>query len=44
VERAKARASQGQVVLLSPGTSSFDMFGGYQERGDAFCQNVNRLL
>ncbi|MCB1098739.1 MAG: UDP-N-acetylmuramoyl-L-alanine--D-glutamate ligase [Verrucomicrobiae bacterium] len=44
VRRAKARASRGQVVLLSPGTSSFDMFGGYQERGDAFCQNVNRLL
>ncbi|MGK0188302.1 MAG: UDP-N-acetylmuramoylalanine--D-glutamate ligase [Verrucomicrobiales bacterium] len=44
VRRARARASSGQIVLLSPGTSSFDMFGGYQERGDAFCQNVNRLL
>lgn len=44
VVRAKARATRGQIVLLSPGTSSFDMFGGYQERGEAFCQNVNRLL
>lgn len=44
VRRARAKASHGQTVLLSPGTSSFDMFGGYQERGDAFCQNVNRLL
>ena len=44
VRRAYARANPTQTILLSPGTSSFDMFGGYQERGDAFCEAVTRLL
>ena len=43
VSLARDHASPGHTVLLSPGTSSFDMFGGYQERGDAFCQHVTRL-
>jgi UDP-N-acetylmuramoylalanine--D-glutamate ligase len=40
LERAFALASQaaqpGDVVLLSPGTSSFDMFKSYADRGDQF--------
>ncbi|CAN5378165.1 UDP-N-acetylmuramoyl-L-alanine--D-glutamate ligase [soil metagenome] len=36
VQRAAALASPGDVVLFSPGTSSFDMFSGYAERGDRF--------
>ena len=31
-----ARFPHGTAVLFSPGTSSFDMFSGYEERGDAF--------
>jgi len=36
VAAATALAAPGQTVLFSPGTSSFDMFSGYAERGDAF--------
>ena len=33
---ARALARPGDTVLLAPACSSFDMFGGYQHRGDAF--------
>ena len=36
-------ASPGDVVLLSPGCSSFDMFADYAERGEAFRQAVEGL-
>jgi len=36
VERARATAKSGEVVLFSPGTSSFDMFKSYADRGDQF--------
>src|SRR6478672_2937226 len=36
VERAHAVAKPGEVVLFSPGTSSFDMFKSYADRGDQF--------
>ncbi len=36
VERAHATAKSGEVVLFSPGTSSFDMFKSYADRGDQF--------
>lgn len=29
-----------EVILFSPGTSSFDMFSGYEERGDCFRKEV----
>lgn len=36
-------AQSGDVVLLSPGCSSFDEFKDYQDRGEKFCQNVHNL-
>jgi len=36
VERAHSAAKPGEVVLFSPGTSSFDMFKSYADRGDQF--------
>lgn len=44
VARALAVSRPGQVVLLSPGTSSFDMFKGYEDRGECFVHAVHRLL
>jgi UDP-N-acetylmuramoylalanine--D-glutamate ligase len=43
VERAHAIAKPGEVVLFSPGTSSFDMFKSYAERGDQFRALVQAL-
>ncbi len=43
VERARAIAKAGEVVLFSPGTSSFDMFKSYADRGDQFRALVQAL-
>ncbi len=43
VERAHALARAGEVVLFSPGTSSFDMFKSYADRGDQFRALVHAL-
>ncbi len=43
VESAHRRASPGDVVLLSPAGSSFDMFRDYRERGERFRAAVQRL-
>jgi len=43
VERAHAAAKSGEVVLFSPGTSSFDMFKSYADRGDQFRALVHAL-
>jgi UDP-N-acetylmuramoylalanine--D-glutamate ligase len=43
VERARSLASAGEVVLFSPGTSSFDMFKSYADRGDQFRKLVQTL-
>ncbi len=40
---AKGKARQGDAVLFSPGTSSFDMFTGYEQRGDVFRTAVQAL-
>ena len=40
---ARNAAPRGGTVLFSPGTSSFDMFSGYEERGDAFRIAVQAL-
>jgi UDP-N-acetylmuramoylalanine--D-glutamate ligase len=43
VERAHASAKHGEMVLFSPGTSSFDMFKSYADRGDQFRALVQAL-
>ncbi|HSF17781.1 MAG TPA: UDP-N-acetylmuramoyl-L-alanine--D-glutamate ligase [Vicinamibacteria bacterium] len=43
VKRAHRRARPGDVVLLSPAGSSFDMFRDYRERGERFRAIVERL-
>lgn len=40
---ARAQARPGDVVLFSPGTSSFDMFSNYGERGNRFREIVNAI-
>jgi UDP-N-acetylmuramoylalanine--D-glutamate ligase len=40
---ARQKAEGGEVVLLSPACSSFDMFKDYKERGKVFKEAVKRL-
>lgn len=44
VAHARAAASPGDVVLLSPGCASFDMYSNFEERGRDFKQCVRTLL
>jgi UDP-N-acetylmuramoylalanine--D-glutamate ligase len=43
VNRAHQIAHPGDIVILSPASSSFDMFTGYQDRGDQFARAVHQL-
>ena len=43
VHVAWSLARPGEVVLFSPGTSSFDMFKSYADRGNQFRELVNAL-
>ncbi|MFC1554773.1 UDP-N-acetylmuramoyl-L-alanine--D-glutamate ligase [candidate division KSB1 bacterium] len=40
---ASKDALPGEVVLLSPGCASFDMFNSFEERGEAFKNIVNSI-
>ena len=44
VHRARGHARAGDVVLFSPGTSSFDMFKSYADRGNQFRNLVKSLV
>jgi UDP-N-acetylmuramoylalanine--D-glutamate ligase len=43
VAHATADAQPGDIVLLSPATSSFDQFRNFEERGDTFRRIVEEL-
>ena len=43
VQRAKSAAQEGDVVLLSNASTSFDMFRNFEERGNLFKELVSKL-
>jgi UDP-N-acetylmuramoylalanine--D-glutamate ligase len=43
IQQARRMAHHGDVVLLSPACSSFDMYDNYEDRGDTFRRLVNSL-
>lgn len=43
VETARGLAPRGSTILLSPGTSSFDQFTSYEQRGNTFRDLVHQL-
>ena len=43
VNKAKENAKSGDVVLLSPASTSFDLYKNFAERGNVFKQIVNNL-
>lgn len=44
VQRAYELAEQGDTVLLAPACASFDMFSGFEHRGQIFVESVEALL
>ncbi len=44
VAAARELAADGDVVLLSPGCTSFDWYDGYARRGDDFSRRVRELI
>jgi UDP-N-acetylmuramoylalanine--D-glutamate ligase len=43
VNTARSKASDGDVVILTPASTSFDMFRNFEERGNLFKKLVNEL-
>jgi len=43
ITAARGFAPRGSTILFSPGTSSFDQFNGYEQRGNAFRDLVHQL-
>ena len=43
VSRANEVAKEGEIVLFSPASASFDMFKNFADRGIKFKELVNKL-
>ena len=43
VQTAAQRAEEGDIILLSPGGTSFDQFRDFEARGEAYCKCVHDL-
>ena len=41
--KAKEVAKEGEVVLFSPASASFDLFKNFAQRGELFKEIVNKL-
>ena len=44
VAKARGLATSGDVILLSPGCTSFDWYDGYARRGEDFSRRVRELI
>ncbi len=42
VQKSKDLASKGDIILLSPGCASMDMFANYRDRGEKFCKIIHQ--
>ncbi len=43
INKAKEIAKEGEIVLFSPASASFDLFKNFEERGDKFKELVKKL-